>query len=162
MWPLGHASNSGQRLAVVLHLFIQSTVVFREHHRDFHLVCTERRLFPSGPQRTCSVPGLQWRSRPSSGVSLTGKKKVFRYQFFQKSPRALHVLNHGWWQLAVGGWRRLAVGSWQLAVGGGWWWLAAVGGWPLVVGGGWQWLAVGGWSPLAVGGGWWRLVAVGS
>ena len=60
---------------------------------------------------------------------VNGKKKVFRNQFSQKSPRALHVLNHGWWQLAVGGWRRLAVGSWQLAVGGGWWWLAAVGGW---------------------------------
>ena len=63
---------------------------------------------------------------------LNGKKKkekVFRYQFSQKSPRALHLLNHGWWRLAVGGWRRLAVGSWQLAVGGGWWWLAAVGGW---------------------------------
>ena len=60
---------------------------------------------------------------------LNGKKKVFRNQFSQKSPRALHVLNHGWWRLAVGGWRRLAVGSWQLAVGGGWWWLAAVGGW---------------------------------
>ena len=63
-----------------------------------------------------------------SGRSLTEKKKVFRYQFSQKSPRALLVLNHGWWRLAVGGWRRLAVGSWQLAVGGGWWWLAAVGG----------------------------------
>ena len=48
-----------------------------------------------------------------SGRSLTGKKKVFRNQFSQKSPRALHVLNHGWWRLAVGGW----------------WWLAAVGGW---------------------------------
>ena len=57
------------------------------------------------------------------------EKKVFRNQFSQKSPRALHVLNHGWWRLAVGSWRRLAVGSWQLAVGGGWWWLAAVGGW---------------------------------
>ena len=46
---------------------------------------------------------------------LNGKKKVFRYQFFQKSPRELHVLNHGWWRLAVGG---------------GWWW--AVGNWRLV------------------------------
>ena len=96
---------------------------------------------------------------PSPGVSLTEKKKSVPVS--QKSPRALHVLNHGWWQLAVGGWRRLAVGSWQLAVGGGWWWLAAVGGWRLVVGGSWQWLAVGGWSPLAVGGGWWRLVVGG-
>ena len=51
---------------------------------------------------------------------LNGKKKVFRNQFSQKSPRALHVLNHGWWRLAVGG-------GWRLAVGG-WWWLAAVGG----------------------------------
>ena len=87
------------------------------------------------------------------------KKKVFRNQFAQKSPRALHVLNHGWWRLAVGGWRRLAVGGRQLAVGGGWWWLAVVGGWWLVVGGGWQ-LAVGRrWRLAAVGG--WRLVAVG-
>ena len=54
--------------------------------------------------------------------------------------------------------RQLAVGSWQLAVDGGWWWLAAVGGWRLVVGSSWQWLAVGGWSPLAVGGGWWLAV----
>ena len=45
---------------------------------------------------------------------------MFHNQFSQKSPRALHVLNHGWWRLAVGSWRRLAVGSWQLAVGGGW------------------------------------------
>ena len=40
---------------------------------------------------------------------------MFRNQFSQKSPRALHVLNHGWWQLVV--------------VGGGWWWQVAVGGW---------------------------------
>ena len=65
-----------------------------------------------------------------TGRSLTGKKKrkVFRNQFSQKSPRALHVLNHGWWQLAVGGWWLAAVGGWQLATGG-WWRLAAVGGW---------------------------------
>ena len=102
-----------------------------------------------------------------SGVSLTGKKKVFRYQFSQKSP-ALHVLNHGWWQLAVGGWRRLAVGSWLLAVGGGWrrlvaggWWLEAVGsGWQLAVGRRWRLAAVGGWR-LVVGG-WWRLAVDGS
>ena len=73
------------------------------------------------------------------------KKKVFRNQFSQKSLRALHVLNRGWWRLAVGGWRRLAVGSWQLATGG-WWRLVAVGG-------GWRWLvAVGGWRLVAVGG----------
>ena len=53
-----------------------------------------------------------------SGQSLTEKKKVFRNQFSQKSPRALHVLNHGWWRLAVGGWRLVAVGGWRLAVGG--------------------------------------------
>ena len=41
---------------------------------------------------------------------LNGKKKVFRNQFSQNSPRALHVPNHGWWRLAVGGWR-LAVGN---------------------------------------------------
>ena len=49
---------------------------------------------------------------------LNGKKKVFRNQFSQKSPWALHVLNHGWWWLAVGGW-------WQLA-DRGWWSLGAV------------------------------------
>ena len=84
----------------------------------------------------------------------------------QKSPRALHVLDHGWWQLAVGCWR-LAVGNWRLvAVGGGWrrlvagsWWLEAVGsGWQLAVGRRWQLPAVGGWRLVAVGG--WRLVAV--
>ena len=88
-----------------------------------------------------------------AGQSLTEReKKVFRNQFSQKSPRALHVLNHGWWRLAVGG-------GWQLATGGGWrrlvvggWWRLAVGGWsPLAVGGGWW---------LAVGGGWWSLGAV--
>ena len=36
---------------------------------------------------------------------------MFRNQFSQKSPRALHVLNHGWWRLAVDA-------SWRLAVGG--------------------------------------------
>ena len=39
---------------------------------------------------------------------LNGKKKVFRYTVFpkkKKSPRALHVFNHGWWRLAIGGWR---------------------------------------------------------
>ena len=50
---------------------------------------------------------------------LNRKKKVFRHQFSQKSPRALHVLNHGWWWLAVGGWR-LAVGNWRLVAVGGW------------------------------------------
>ena len=59
--------------------------------------------------------GGNWKGaeqHPSPGRSLTGKKKVFRYTFFPKSPRANHVL-------AVGGW-------WRLAVGGGWW--LAVGG----------------------------------
>ena len=111
-------------------------------------------------------------------VVLNGKKKVFQNQFSQKSPRALHVLNHGWWRLAVGGWRRLAVGSWQLAVGGGWWRLVVVGGgWWLVIGGwwrlavvgscrlvavgGWRRLVAGGWRRLVVGG-WWRLAVDGS
>ena len=49
-----------------------------------------------------------------AGRSLTEKKKCSRTSFPKKAPRALHVLNHGWWRLAVGG---------------GWWWLAAVGGW---------------------------------
>ena len=48
------------------------------------------------------------------------KKKVFRYQFSQKSPRALHVFNHGWWRLAVGAWWRLAVSNLRLAAVGGW------------------------------------------
>ena len=95
---------------------------------------------------------------------LNGKKKVFQNQFSQKSPRALHVLNHGWWRLAVGGWWRLAVGDWWLvAVGSGWqlavgrrWQLAAVGGWRLVAVGGWRLVAVGGWRLMGVGG--WRLV----
>ena len=103
------------------------------------------------------------------GVLNGKKKKVFRYQFSQKSPRALHVLNHGSWRLAVGGWWRLAVGNWRLvAVGGGWrwlvaggWWLEAVGsGWQLAVGRRWRLAAVGGWR-LVVGG-WWRLAVDGS
>ena len=85
---------------------------------------------------------------------------MFQNQFSEKSPRALHVLNHGWWRLAVGGWR-LAVGNWWLVAVGGGWRRLVVGDWWLVVGGGWQWLAVGGWLPLAVGGGWWLAVAVG-
>ena len=98
---------------------------------------------------------------------LNGRKKVFRNQFSQKIPRALHVLNYGWWRLAVGGWW-LAVGNWRLvAVGGGWrrlvvgdWWLVAVGsGWQLAVGRRWRLAAVGGSRLVAVGG--WRLVAVG-
>ena len=64
---------------------------------------------------------------------------MFRNQFSQKSPRALHVLNHGWWRLTVGvggGWRRLVVGDW---------WLVAVGsGWQLAVGRRWRLAAVGG------------------
>ena len=71
--------------------------------------------------------------------------RVFRNQFSKKSPRALHVPNHGWWQLAVGGWRRLGLGSWQLPLDGGSWWLTAR-------------LVVGDRSSLAVSGGWWRLV----
>ena len=86
-----------------------------------------------------------------------------RNQFSQKSPQALHVLNHGWWRLAVGGWRRLAVGGWRLALAtGGWWRLVVVGGgwWLVAVGSGWR-LAVGRHWRLAAVGGWW-LVAVGS
>ena len=92
-------------------------------------------------KRGTKVAGLQrsWiESGPRIRAVLNGKKKVFRNQFSQQSPRELQVLNHGWW--------RLAVGSWQLVVGGGWWWLAAVGGWRLVVGD--WWLAVGGWWSL--------------
>ena len=58
------------------------------------------------------------RSAQHRGVLNGKKRKKKSVPVSQKSPRALHVLNHGWWQLAVGGWRRLAVGSWQLAVGG--------------------------------------------
>ena len=93
---------------------------------------------------------------------------MFWNQFSQKSPRALHVLNHvgswrlaavGGWQLATGGWWRLVVvgGGWWLVIGG-WWQLAVVGSWQLVAAGGWR-LAVGGWWRLAVGG-WWSLGAV--
>ena len=80
-------------------------------------------MAPFGAQfRACFVPQCPALSMCNKARAvLNGKKKVFQNQFSQKSPRALHVLNHGWW--------RLAVGSWQLAVGGGWWWLAAVGGW---------------------------------
>ena len=80
---------------------------------------------------------------------------MFRYQFSQKSPRVLHVLNHGWWQLATGGWWRLVVvgGGWWLAVGG-WRRLAVVGSWRLVAAGGWRRLVVGGWWRLAVDGSW--------
>ena len=71
---------------------------------------------------TGSVDHILLPNQTKAGRSLTEKKKkekVFRYQFSQKSPRALHVLNHGWWRLvAVGGWRELAVG--------GWWSLGAV------------------------------------
>ena len=100
------------------------------------------------------------RSHVSIRGVLNGKKKVFQNQFSQKSPRALHVLNHGWWQLAVGGGWRLAVRNWRLvAVGGGWrrlvaggWWLEAVGsGWQLAVGRRWRLAAVGGWRLVAVG-----------
>ena len=121
------------------------------------LVCT-RKPAGSGPRdRQPPCPCDLW-SCP--GRSLTGKKKVFQNQFSQKSPRALHVLNHGWWRLAVGGWRLAVVGGWRSATGG-WWQLVVVGGgWWLVIGGWWQ-LAVGGWSPLAVGSGWWRLVVGG-
>ena len=74
--------------------------------------------------------------------------------------RALHVLNHGWWRLAVGGWRLAAVAGWRLATGG-WWQLVVVGGgWWLVIGGWWQLAMVGSWRLVAAGG-WRRLVAVG-
>ena len=73
---------------------------------------------PKGLQTTAR--SVDDRRSEARGV-LNGKKKVFQNQFSQKSPRALHVLNHGWWRLAVGNWR-------LVAVGGGWWWLAAVGG----------------------------------
>ena len=64
------------------------------------------------------------------------RQKVFRNQFSQKSPRALHVLNHvGGWRLAVGNWWLVAVGGgWQLAVGHRWR-LAVDGSWRLAVGG---------------------------
>ena len=87
------------------------------------------------------------------------------------------MLNHGWWQLAVGGWRLAAVGGWRLATGGWWrlvgvgsgWWLAVggwrrlavVGSWRLVAAGGWRRLVAGGWWRLVVGG-WWRLAVDGS
>ena len=82
---------------------------------------------------------------------LNGKKKCSVTQFSQKSPRALHMLNHGWWQLAVGGWQLVVGGGWWLVIGG--WWLVAVGsGWQLAVGRRWRLAAVGGWRLVAVGG----------
>ena len=80
-----------------------------------------------------------------SRAVLKGKEKWSVTQFPPKSPRALHVFNHGWWRLAVGGWRRFAVGSWRFVVVGS--------GWQLVVGSRWR-LAVGGWRLVAVAGRW--------
>ena len=142
---------------------------------------------PRGGGACRAVGGHRGARPPGRGVLNGNKKKVFRYQVSQKSPRALHVLNHGWWRLAVGGgWWWLAVGSWQLAVGGGWWWLVVVGGgwllavggwrrlavvgsWRLVAAGGWRRLVAGGWRRLVAGGwrrfvagGWWRLAVDGS
>ena len=83
---------------------------------------------------------------------LNGTKKVFRDQFSQKSPQALHVLNHGWWPLAVGWWLVVVGGGWWLVIGG-WWRLAVVSRWRLVAAGGWRRLvSVGGWRLVAVGG----------
>ena len=98
------------------------------------------------------------------------KRKKCSGTSFPKKARALHVLNHGWWQLAVavgGGWR-LAVGNWRLvAVGGGWWLVvgtwrrwAMVGSWRFVAAGGWRRLVASGWWRLVVGG-WWRLAVDG-
>ena len=48
---------------------------------------------------------------------LSRKKKVFRYNNFQKRLQLPHVSNHhglavgDWWRLAVGGWWRLTVGG---------------------------------------------------
>ena len=86
---------------------------------------------------------------------------MFQNCSFAKRPRVAHMLNHGWWLLAVGGWRRLPVGGWQLVVvGGSWWRLAAVGGgWRLVGVGGWRLVLVGSWWRLAISG-WWSLGAV--
>ena len=72
---------------------------------------------------------------------LNGEKKEFRYQFSQNSPQALHVLNHGWWRLAVGNWRLAVVGGWQFATGN--WWRLVVGSWWRLVVGGWWRLALG-------------------
>ena len=107
---------------------------------------------PFNPEHT-SVPAR---------VVLNGrKKKCSGTSFPKKSPQALHVLNHGWWQLAVGGWQLATGGWWRLGVVGGGWWLA-VGGWRrLAVVGSWGLVAAGGWSPLAVGGGWWLAVGGG-
>ena len=188
-------------LNVTLDHLIQAMLHFRVHHRETKINCRGGAgKIPSphcgifstsltnvlGPHRPKCAPQNclpTSQEHPNSnpckapGVSLTEKKKVFRYQFSQKSPRALHVLNHGWWQLAVGGWRLAAVGGWQLAtggwwrlvvVGGGWWlavggWrrLAVVGSWRLVAAGGWRRLVAGGWWWLVVGG-WWRLAVDGS
>ena len=118
-------------------------------------------LGPTGTvcHRLCLLPFCQTFLPP--GGSLTGKKKkVFQNQFSQKSPRALHVLNHGWWRLAVGGWQLATGGWWRLVVVGGGWWLVIGGWWRLTVVGSWRLVAVGGWRRLVAVGGW-RLVAIG-
>ena len=100
------------------------------------------------------------RGRGSARAVLNRKKKVFQNQFSQKSTRALHVLNPGWWRLAVGGWQLATGGWWRLVVVGGGWWLVIGGWWRLAVVGSWWLVAAGGLRRL-VAGGWWRLVAVG-
>ena len=62
--------------------------------------------------------------RSPSGWSLTGKKKVFRYPVFPKTPAGTPCVQP---LVAVGGWRLAAIGGWQLATGG-WWRLVVVGG----------------------------------
>ena len=132
-----------------------------------------RRAHLLNVRRWCKASPVKMHARPRQcswgpGRSLTEKKKCSVAQFSQKSPRALHVFNHGWWRLAVGGWRlavggdwRLAVGHWRLVVVGGGWWLAVGGWWWLVVVGRWRLVAVGGLRRLVAVGGWWGLAVGG-
>ena len=186
-WRRGSSSAARRCCACVARNALRLQAQSPESHveRDAGQKSKQRFFRPTDGSRGLLVAaegcGVERREVHHPGRSLMGKKKVFQNQFSQKGPRALHVLNHGWWRLAVGGWR-LAVGGWRLAVGnwrlvvvgggwwlviGGWWRLAVVGSWRLVAAGGWQRLVAGGWW-LAVGGGWrlmgvggWRLMGVG-
>ena len=91
------------------------------------MMCMKRKYLLCSPMPTSMPSRCSWPLRlrycsvfltsfpwPACRAVLNGKKKVFQNQFSQKSPRALHVLNHGWWRLvAVGGWRLAAVGGWR-------------------------------------------------
>ena len=121
-------------------------IAFHDVALDFERLHQLLVFHAEGVQNKPEICDLQ-RKRDGTREVLTekkGKKKCSGTIFPKK---ALHVLNHGWWRLAVGGWR-LAVGGWQLVVGGGWR-LVVGSGWQLAVGRRWRLAAVGGWRSLA-------------